>query len=87
MTNNKSIKLINVRTNNLSYTYKIMIFKSSLFLNLTGRIEAAQLEYSDAHKHLLQAMRKAPQHSAMGFKQTVSSDLFKKVFDDVITST
>jgi len=41
------------------------------FLFYLGRIEAAQLEYSDAHKHLLQAMRKAPQHSAMGFKQTV----------------
>lgn len=41
------------------------------FLFYLGRIKAAQLEYSDAHKHLLQAMRKAPQHSAVGFKQTV----------------
>jgi len=41
------------------------------FLFYLGRIKAAQLEYSDAHKHLLQAMRKAPQHSAIGFKQTV----------------
>ncbi|PVD35684.1 hypothetical protein C0Q70_02647 [Pomacea canaliculata] len=41
------------------------------FLYYLGRIKAAQLEYSEAHKHLLQAMRKAPQHSAVGFKQTV----------------
>jgi len=26
---------------------------------------------TEAHRHLLQAMRKAPQHSALGFKQTV----------------
>ena len=37
-----------------------------------GRIKAAQLEYSEAHKHLLQALRKAPQQTAVGFKQTVS---------------
>lgn len=37
-----------------------------------GRIKAIQLEYSAAHKHLVQALRKAPQHTAVGFKQTVS---------------
>jgi len=36
-----------------------------------GRIKAIQLSYSDAHKNLLQALRKAPQHTAVGFKQTV----------------
>jgi len=36
-----------------------------------GRIKAIQLEYSAANKHLLQAIRKAPQHTAVGFKQTV----------------
>jgi len=41
------------------------------YLFYLGRIKAAQLDYSAAHKHLLQAMRKAPQHSAVGFKQTV----------------
>ncbi|KAL5011013.1 hypothetical protein ScPMuIL_013318 [Solemya velum] len=40
------------------------------FLYYLGRIKSAQLEYSEAHKHLLQAIRKAPQHSAVGFKQT-----------------
>lgn len=44
-------------------------------LNISGRIKSAQLEYSEAHKHLLQALRKAPQHSAVGFKQTVSMTL------------
>jgi len=37
----------------------------------SGRIKAIQLDYSEAHRHLLQAMRKAPQHTAVGFKQTV----------------
>lgn len=41
------------------------------FLYYLGRIKAIQLEYSDAHKNLLQAVRKAPQTGAIGFKQTV----------------
>lgn len=36
-----------------------------------GRIRAIQLDYSEAHKFLVQALRKAPQQSAVGFKQTV----------------
>ena len=31
-----------------------------------------QLDYSEAHKHLLQSARKAPQNSAAGFKQHVA---------------
>uniref|UniRef100_T1IVT3 PCI domain-containing protein n=1 Tax=Strigamia maritima TaxID=126957 RepID=T1IVT3_STRMM len=41
------------------------------FLYYLGRIKAIQLEYSEAHKNLLQAIRKAPQLTAVGFKQTV----------------
>lgn len=41
------------------------------FLYYLGRIKAAKLEYSVAHKHLVQALRKAPQHAATGFRQTV----------------
>ncbi len=41
------------------------------FLYYLGRIKAIQLEYSEARKHLLQAIRKAPQHTALGFKQIV----------------
>lgn len=41
------------------------------FLYYLGRIKSAKLEYSDAHKHLIQAMRKAPQNAAVGFRQTV----------------
>jgi len=43
---------------------------------ISGRIKAAQLEYSEAHKHLLQALRKAPQNTAVGFKQTVCTIVF-----------
>lgn len=41
------------------------------FLYYLGRIKAIQLDYSEAHKNLLQAIRKAPQHTAIGFRQTV----------------
>lgn len=41
------------------------------FLYYLGRIKAAKLEYSIAHKHLVQALRKAPQNAAVGFRQTV----------------
>lgn len=42
------------------------------YLYYTGRIKALQLEYSEAHRCLLQAQRKAPQSSskAVGFKLT-----------------
>ncbi len=42
---------------------------------VAGRIKAVQLEYTEAHKNLLQAIRKAPQHTAVGFKQTVRFQL------------
>lgn len=42
------------------------------FFYYMGRIKAIQLEYSEARKNLLQAIRKAPQHSAVGFKQIVN---------------
>lgn len=41
------------------------------FLYYLGRIKGAKLEYSVAHKHLVQALRKAPQHAAIGFRQVV----------------
>lgn len=37
----------------------------------SGRIKAIQLEYSEARRTLTNALRKAPQHTAVGFKQTV----------------
>lgn len=39
---------------------------------LSGRIKAIQLEYSEARRTMTNALRKAPQHTAVGFKQTVS---------------
>ncbi|XP_049773596.1 probable 26S proteasome non-ATPase regulatory subunit 3 [Schistocerca cancellata] len=41
------------------------------FFYYLGRIKAARLEYSAAHKNLVQALRKAPQNAAVGFRQTV----------------
>lgn len=39
-----------------------------------GRIKAIQLEYSEARRTMTNALRKAPQHTAVGFKQTVSRE-------------
>ncbi|KAA3676445.1 26S proteasome regulatory subunit N3 [Paragonimus westermani] len=41
------------------------------YLYYIGRIKAIQLEYSAAHDHLVSALRKAPQHTAVGFKQAL----------------
>uniref|UniRef100_A0A8C3L9Z3 26S proteasome non-ATPase regulatory subunit 3 n=1 Tax=Chrysolophus pictus TaxID=9089 RepID=A0A8C3L9Z3_CHRPC len=45
------------------------------YLYYTGRIKAIQLEYSEARRTMTNALRKAPQHTAVGFKQTVSRNL------------
>jgi len=41
------------------------------FLYYNGRIKALQLEYTEAHRCLQQAQRKAPQTKALGFRLTV----------------
>lgn len=40
------------------------------YLYYLGRIKAIQLDYSEAHKNLVQSLRKAPS-SAIGFRHTV----------------
>jgi 26S proteasome regulatory subunit N3 len=42
------------------------------FLYYVGRIKAVQLEYSEAHKNLTVALRKAPQNAAVGFQQAAT---------------
>ena len=41
------------------------------YLFYNGRIKAMQLEYSEAHKSLVEAIQKAPKDEAIGFKQIV----------------
>merc|ERR1711871_1281791 len=41
------------------------------YLYYTGRIRAVQLDYSEAHKCLMQAIRKSPQSTAHAFRLTV----------------
>ncbi|KAK2109249.1 26S proteasome non-ATPase regulatory subunit 3 [Saguinus oedipus] len=41
------------------------------YLYYTGRIKAIQLEYSEARRTMTNALRKAPQHTDVGFEQTV----------------
>lgn len=43
----------------------------SRYLYYTGRIKALQLDYSEAHLKLTQAIRKSPEHTASGFKLAV----------------
>ena len=49
-----------------------------------GRIKALQLDYTEAHKHLLQSARKAPQNSAAGFKQHVAKVYIHKFDQNLI---
>lgn len=42
------------------------------YLYYMGLIKAIQLDYSEAHKNLMNAIRKAPQQVAIGFKQHVN---------------
>jgi hypothetical protein len=39
-----------------------------------------QLEYTKAHQHLLTAIRKAPQQTAIGFRQNVNDETEKNRF-------
>jgi len=52
--------------------WKYIKLVTSRYYYYLGRIKAMQLDYSEAHKHLLQSARKAPQNSAAGFKQHVA---------------
>ncbi|TRY65687.1 hypothetical protein DNTS_005538 [Danionella cerebrum] len=47
------------------------IRSKSVFPELARRIKAIQLDYTEARRTLTNALRKAPQHTAVGFKQTV----------------
>ena len=44
------------------------------FICRSGRIRAMQLEYTKAHQDLLTAIRKAPQQTAIGFRQNVKQN-------------
>lgn len=52
-----------------SFQRHVLLF----LLFVSGLIKAIQLDYSEAHKNLMNAVRKAPQHVAIGFKQHVST--------------
>lgn len=41
------------------------------YLYYTGRIQAMQLDYTDAYTKLMQSMRKAPANTAVGFRRSV----------------
>lgn len=42
------------------------------YLYYVGKIQAIQLDYTEAHTKLMQAMRKAPQNTALGFRMAVN---------------
>ena len=47
-------------------------------IHISGRIRAMQLEYTKAHQHLLTSIRKAPQQTAIGFRQNVNIEILIK---------
>ncbi len=48
-------------------------------IHIAGLIKAIQLDYSEADKNLMNAIRKAPQNTAVGFKQHVSYCILVKL--------
>ena len=54
------------------HPYRPTARKIMLMFVSDRRIKDTQLDYSVAHKHLLQSSRKAPQNSAAGFRQHVA---------------
>lgn len=48
-------------------------FPNNKFMISIGRIRSMQLEYTKAHQNLLTAIRKAPQQTAIGFRQNVNN--------------
>ena len=52
--------------------YTVSFLLKPSFSYIVGLIKAIQLDYSEAHKNLMNAIRKAPQNVAIGFKQHVS---------------
>ena len=63
------------KTENVCLQTFLVSFQMCYYL-LSGLIKAIQLDYSEADKHLSNAIRKAPQNTAVGFKQTVSLTFF-----------
>jgi len=53
-------------------TSSFIIVTYTRYLYYQGRIKSIQLDYADAYSSLLGAMRKAPQHSAKGFRLAVT---------------
>jgi 26S proteasome regulatory subunit N3 len=46
-------------------------YQHARYLYYIGRINLVQLDYSGAFAHLTEALRKAPTHAAIGFRQSV----------------
>lgn len=46
--------------------------EAARYLYYLGVIKAVQLDYSEAHKDLTQALRKGPERTGIGFRQTVN---------------
>ncbi len=56
-----------------------LLSKKEGTMEFLGRIRAMQLEYTKAHQHLLTAVRKAPQQTAIGFRQNVNDAAEQKI--------
>ena len=48
-----------------------LLSRYARYFYYTGRIKAIRLEYTEAHNYLLDAIRKAPQTGAVGFRLEV----------------
>ena len=70
--NNNAVEQARSFLSKIKYQENISTNEDSRYFYYVGRIEAIQMNYSDAYKHLNNSFRKAPEKCAFGFKNVVT---------------
>ena len=70
--NNNAIEQARSFLSKIKYQENISTNEDARYFYYVGRIEAIQMNYSDAFKHLNNSFRKAPEKCAFGFKNVIT---------------
>ena len=73
--NNKNIEMARSFISKTKYVENISTYEDARYLFYIGKIEAIQMNYSDAYTHLSSSFRKAPEKTGDGFKNLVNKYL------------
>ena len=73
--NNKNIEMARSFISKTKYIENISTYEDARYLFYIGKIEAIQMNYSDAYTHLSSSFRKAPEKTGDGFKNLVNKYL------------